>query len=224
MVCLKAPILYLIAILGIISCKETKEEEDNVTEVNVVTVGKKTIPKYSEYIGETFGKEDIGIHSRVNGWVTGLYFKEGDIVKKGQLLYTIDDRSLRNNIDQAVAKLAHANTKKIKDKSELDRVEPLAAMNALSARELDEAKATYEGSKSEAEAAEAVVRNAKIELSYTRITAPVTGIIGISKVDVGDYVGDHNSGVPLDIISSTDGMRVQFSISEDEYLKFVKER
>ncbi|HJV18794.1 MAG TPA: efflux RND transporter periplasmic adaptor subunit [Sediminibacterium sp.] len=224
MVCLKNPILYLLLMPGTISCNAHKDEEHKVVEVTVVTVGKKTIPKYTEYVGEVYGKEDIGIHSRVKGWVTGLYFKEGDIVRKGQLLYTINDLPLRNNYDQAIAKLAQVKAKKIKDKAELDRVEPLAAMHALSLRELDQAKATYEASKSEVEAAEAIVRNAKIEVSYAKITAPITGIIGISKVYVGDYIGDHDSGFPLNVVSSTNIVYVRFPINEDDYLKFAKER
>ncbi len=208
---------------SLLSCKEKKAEEAAINaDVNVVAVGQKTVPVFSEYVGETFGQEDIQIQSRVDGWITGIHFKEGDLVQKGQLLYTVDDLPIKNKIDQAQAKLAEANTGKVKNKSELDRVEPLTAMHALSQRDLDAAKAGYQASISQVDAAEAALRNAKIELEYTHITSPITGVIGISKVLVGDYIGKLNTGAPLNTVSSIGTLRVRFSISEDEYLKFAK--
>jgi membrane fusion protein (multidrug efflux system) len=208
---------------SLLSCKEKKAEEAAVSpDVNVVAVGQKTVPVFSEYVGETFGQEDIQIQSRVDGWITGIHFKEGDLVQKGQLLYTVDDLPIKNKIDQAQAKLAEANTGKVRNKSELDRVEPLTAMHALSQRDLDAAKAAYQASISQVDAAEAALRNAKIELEYTHISSPITGVIGISKVLVGDYIGKLNTGAPLNTVSSIGTMRVRFSISEDEYLKFAK--
>jgi membrane fusion protein (multidrug efflux system) len=213
-----------LAFISIISCKEKKADVAPTSpDVNIVTVGQKTIPIFSEYVGETFGQEDIQIQSRVDGWITGIHFKEGDLVQKGQLLYTVDDLPIKNKIDQAQAKLAEANTGKVKNKSELDRVEPLTAMHALSLRDLDAAKAGYQASLSQVDAAEAALRNAKIELEYTHITSPITGIIGISKVLVGDYIGKLNT-TALNTVSSIGTMRVRFSISEDEYLKFAKEK
>ena len=219
------PSLLTISVTALIlfSCSEKKEPQQAIIpEVNIVTVGQQTVPVYSEYVGETYGQEDIQIQSRVDGWVTGIHFKEGDLVQKDQLLYTIDDLPIKNKVDQAEAKLAEANTLKVKNKAELDRVEPLTAMHALSQRDLDAAKANYQASLSQVDAAQAAVRNAKIELDYTRIKAPITGVIGISKVLVGDFIGRLNTGAPLNTISSINNMRVRFSISEDEYLKFAK--
>jgi membrane fusion protein, multidrug efflux system len=209
---------------SMVSCKEKKAEEVvSSPDVNIVAVGQKTVPVFSEYVGETFGQEDIQIQSRVDGWITGIHFKEGDMVQKGQLLYTVDDLPIKNKIDQAQAKLAEANTGRVKNRSELDRVEPLTAMHALSQRDLDAAKAAYQASISQVDAAEAALRNAKIELEYTHINSPITGVIGISKVLVGDYIGKLSIS-PLNTVSSIGTMRVRFSISEDEYLKFAKEK
>ncbi len=207
----------------LVSCSQNKEQAQAVIpEVNIVTVGQETVPIFSEYVGETYGQDDIQIQSRVDGWITSMNFKEGDLVQKEQLLYTVDDLPIKNKIDQADAKLAEANTAKVKNKAELDRVQPLTAMHALSERDLDAAKAAYQASLSQVDAAQAALRNAKIELDYTRIKAPITGVIGISKVLVGDYIGRLNTGAPLNTISSINSVRVRFSISEDEYLKFAK--
>jgi membrane fusion protein (multidrug efflux system) len=209
--------------ISVQSCKEKKADAAAlIPEVNVVEVGKKTVPFYTEYVGETFGKEDIQIQSRIEGWITSIHFKEGELVQKGQLLYTIDDLPIKNKIDQAEANLAQANTGKVRNKAELDRVEPLTQMHALSQRDLDAAKANYQASLSQVDAAQAALRNAKIELSYASITAPITGIIGTSKYWVGDFIGKLNTGAPLNVISSVNSIRARFSISEDEYLKFAK--
>ncbi len=139
--------VYLLAsslILGVLpSCKDKTEAPVIVTpEVNVAVVGQKTLPFYSEYVGETLGQQDVQIQSRVDGWITAIHFKEGDLVQKGQLLYSIDDLPIKNKIEQAEARLAETNTNKVKNKSELDRVEPLTAMHALSQRELNCKKAS----------------------------------------------------------------------------------
>jgi membrane fusion protein (multidrug efflux system) len=213
----------VLPVFFLISCKENKEQvQAIIPEVNIVIVGQQTVPVYSEYVGETYGQDDIQIQSRVDGWITGIHFKEGDLVQKDQLLYSIDDLPSKNKIDQAEAKLTEANTAKVKNKSELDRVQPLTAMHALSQRDLDAAKASYEASVSQVDAAQAALRNARIELDYTRIKAPITGVIGISKLLVGDYIGKLSTGSPLNTISSINNIRVRFSISEDEYLKFAK--
>jgi membrane fusion protein (multidrug efflux system) len=102
-------------------------------------------------------------------------------------------------------------------------VKPLAEMNALSQRDLDAADANYIASKNEVEIAKARLDNAKIELGYTRITAPITGIIGISKVQVGDYVQRVALGTGINAVSSLGEVRVRFPISETDYLKFLRE-
>jgi membrane fusion protein (multidrug efflux system) len=108
-------------------------------------------------------------------------------------------------------------------KTELARVKPLADMNALSQRDLDYANAAYEASVNEVKIAEARLANASIELSYTRMTAPITGIIGISKVQVGDYVSRVSLQNGINAISSLGEVRVRFPVAENDYLKFVRQ-
>jgi len=192
-----------------------------VPDVNVVSVGVASVPVIKDYVGQTYGKADIAIQSRVDGWITGIYFKEGSFVKQGQLLYTIDDQPIQTRIDAANARLAQVNTQLVKAKSDLERVEPLTAMNALSKRDLDAARAAYDAAKSELEVAKAGLQNSKIELSYTRITAPVSGYIGISKYQIGDYVGRMGAGA-LNTVSNTEKIRVRFSVTEAEFLTYLK--
>jgi membrane fusion protein (multidrug efflux system) len=217
----KTAIAFLL--LGIVSCKEQKQVEEQVApEVMTVSVIQKTVPVYGEYVGETYGKADVAIQPQIDATIVGIHFTEGSVVAKGQLLYTLDDETLRNKVEQAEARYAQANTMMIRAKSDFDRVEPLAAMKALSQRELDGAKAAYQAAMSEVDVASAALKNAKIDLGDATLRAPISGIVGISKLQVGDHVAKLNLGEPLNMVSSIDQIRVRFTISEDEYLEFAR--
>jgi membrane fusion protein, multidrug efflux system len=205
------------------SCKEEEKKTAVSPEVNVVVAGKENIPVYNEYVGEVYGLSDVNIDPRVQGWITGIYFKEGSLVQKGSLLYTIDDQPFLNSVDAAKAEVARTQTLMDNKRSELDRVKPLAEMNALSQRDLDDAKASYAAAQNEVQIANSRLANAQIELGYTRITAPITGIIGISKVQIGDYVKQISAGNGINAISSLGDVRVRFPISENDYLNFQRE-
>lgn len=209
--------------LGFFACKnEQVVEQQQEPEVMTVSVISKTVPFYGEYVGETYGKADISIQPQIDATIVGIHFTEGSVVAKGQLLYTLDDETLRNKVEQAEARYAQANTMMIKAKSDFDRVEPLATMKALSQRELDGAKAAYQAAKSEVDIASAALKNAKIDLGDATLRAPISGIIGISKLQVGEHVAKLNLGEPLNMVSSIDQIRVRFTISEDEYLEFAR--
>lgn len=209
--------------ISICSCKEEEKKADVSPEVNVVVAGKESIPVYSEYVGEVYGLSDVNIDPRVQGWITGIYFKEGSLVQKGALLYTIDDQPFINSVEASKAELARTQTVMVNKKSELDRVKPLAEMNALSQRDLDDANAAYAAAQNEEQIAESRLANSKIELGYTRITSPITGIIGISKVQIGDYVKMVSAGTGINTVSSLGEVRVRFPISENDYLNFSRE-
>jgi membrane fusion protein (multidrug efflux system) len=208
----------------LVSCKDKKTEiSSEVPEVSVVEVGQKTLPVYVEYVGQTFGQSDIEIKPRVEGWVQSINFKEGSVVQQGQLLYIIQDDELRDREQAAQADLAQANVLLAKNKADLDRVKPLAEMNALSKRDLDAAQASYDAQLQAIEAAKAALNNARTQLSYTRITSPISGIIGISKAQVGDYVRKSIGEQSLTTVSSLGEIRVRFPITESDYLKFKQE-
>jgi membrane fusion protein (multidrug efflux system) len=211
-------------IFSVISCKDDENKTAAVSpEVNVVLAGKQNIPVYSEYVGQVYGLTDVNIDPRVEGWITGIYFKEGSLVQKGSLLYTIDDVPILNQVEAAKADVARTQVLMLNKKSELDRVKPLAQMNALSQRDLDDANAAYEASVNEEKIAESKLANIRIQLSYTKMTSPITGIIGISKVQVGDYVQRSALGSGINAVSSLGEVRVRFPISENDYLNFSRE-
>lgn len=215
--------LVLIASLFLVRCGEEAGPISIQPEVNVVTAAQRDVPVYSEFVGQTYGQEDIQIIPRVEGWVTGIHFKEGDAVKQGQLLYTIDDLPTRSKVDAAAGEVARAETMVANKKADLDRVKPLAAMNALSKRDLDAAQAAYDAALAELDVARAGLTTANIELGYTSISSPINGVIGISKVLVGDYVGRGTLGGAINTVSGLGDIRVRFPVSETDILR-IRER
>jgi membrane fusion protein (multidrug efflux system) len=209
--------------LSIASCKEEEKKAEVSPDVNVVLAGKKDIPTFSEYVGQVYGLTDVNIDPRVQGWITGIYFKEGSLVQKGSLLYTIDDQPFINELDAAKAEVARTQTLMENRKTELGRVKPLTEMNALSQRDLDYASSNYDAAVNEVKIAQARLENAKIQLGYTKLTSPITGIIGISKVQVGDYVRLVSAGNGINTVSSLGEVRVRFPISENDFLRFNRE-
>ena len=214
---------FIILFALILSSCKGKQEGPAVLpmEVPVVQVMQQNVALESEYTGQTYGDADVEIRTRVEGWVLSMNFKEGSMVRKGQLLYTIDPLPYQNAVDEAAAALADANGRMIKAKNDLDRIDPLAAIGAVSQRELVAAQASLTSSKAMVESSEASLRNAKIELGYCNVVAPITGMIGISKVKVGDYVSSGPQFV-VNTVSSMDNIRVRFTISEKEYLRITR--
>jgi membrane fusion protein, multidrug efflux system len=203
------------------SCGKKKIMETTAPEVSVVSVLLKDVPLIQEYVGQTLGSSDIQIRARVQGFLTSINFKEGSEVKKGQLLYTIDPLPYQTKVDQAKGQLAEAEALFAQAESDLARIKPLAAINAVSQRDLVAAQAKYEAAVGRKAACDAIVRNAQIELGYARITSPIDGVIGISNFEIGDLVGTIGS-LYLNTVSSTKSLRVRFSVSENEYLDFRK--
>lgn len=189
-------------------------------QVTVLEIVPRTVPLYIEQVGQTRGSIDIPIRARVDGFLEEMAFLEGRPVTKNQLLYVIDPQPFEAKLVEAQGRLAQAETSLAKSKSDLDRIRPLAEMDAVSQQDLDGAVAQYEAAMGAVQASRAQVEQAEIELSYTRIKAPVDGLIGITQAKVGEYVS--NSTV-LNFLSQAHPIRVRFSINEREYLRFRRE-
>jgi membrane fusion protein (multidrug efflux system) len=206
----------------LISCKKEVAPEAKPLEISVVKVLQQDVRLESEFTGQTFGQSDIQINPRVDGVIESLNFKEGSVVTKGQLLYTIDPLPFQAKVNQAEGSLAEVEARLAKTKSDYDMMVPLAKINAVSQRELIAAKAAYNASTASIKAAKANLENSKIELGYCRVVAPISGLIGISKVRQGDYVRPGAASV-LNTISDLGDVRVRFTISEQEYLRIFRE-
>lgn len=220
----KSKLFFALLFLSVFltSCKKEVAPEAKPLEISVVKVIQQDVRLESEYTGQTFGQSDIQINPRVDGVIESLNFKEGSVVSKGQLLYTIDPLPYQAKVNEAEGALAEVEAKLARTKSDLDMMVPLAKMNAVSQRELVAARAAYNASLASIKAATATLENAKIELGYCRIVAPISGLIGISKVRVGDYVRPGAASV-LNTISDLGDVRARFTMSEQEYLRIFRE-
>ena len=216
---------FLSAMLSIFilsSCKKEAAPQMKPLEIAVTQVLEQDVRLESEFTGQTFGQSDIQINPRVDGVIESLNFKEGNLVTKGQLLYTIDPLPYQAKVNQAEGALAEVEATLVKTKSDYDMMVPLAKMNAVSQRELIAAKAAYNASLASISASKASLQNARLELGYCRIVSPITGLIGISKVREGDYVRPGPTSV-LNTVSDLGDVRVRFTMSEQDYIRIFRE-
>jgi membrane fusion protein (multidrug efflux system) len=186
--------------------------------VAVVEAEIRDVPLTIEMVGSTLGTQDVPIRARVEGFLETMDFQEGRFVKKGDLLYTIDPQPFKAKLVEAQSLLAAAQTTLAKTEADLSRIRPLAEMKAVSEQDLDAAVAQEAAARASVRASEAGVDLAEIELSYTRIHAPIEGLIGLTKAKPGEFVGREPNPVVLNTLSDIDPIRVRFSISEQEYL------
>jgi RND family efflux transporter MFP subunit len=203
-------------------------------DVEVVQVEQKEIPIYGEWIGTLDGFTNADVRAQVTGYLLRQGYQEGAFVKKGQLLFEIDPRPFQAALDQAEGQLAQAravlaNAQAVQGRTELDvnRYTPLAKEQAASQQDLDNAvqnnmaaKATVATAAAQIRTAEAAVENAKINLDFTRLVAPIEGIAGQAQLQVGALV--NLSSGPVTSVSTVDPIKVYFTVGEPQYLAWRK--
>ena len=219
---LKNIILLISSLLIIVSCGTDEQSKLFVPEIPVYKIIAEDVPIYQEFVGQVYGLKDISIRARVEGFLEGIYFDEGRVVKKGQLLYTIESQPFEADVAANMSLLAKEKTMHVNAESELNRIRPLAEINAVSQSDLDAAVARFDASQASVEAAEANLRAAQIQLSYTTIYSPISGIIGKTKAKVGDFVGREPNPVILNVVSRIDVILVEFFLTESQYLIFAR--
>jgi len=217
--------LPCILFLLLFSCSQKNEQQTQAPppQVTVVVTQAKDVPIYQEFVGQIYGFKDIAIRARVEGFLEGIHFAEGSRVKKGALLYTLESQPFEADVAAKMSRVAEADTMRVKAKSDLDRIEPLAKENAVSQSDLDGAVAQYEASVESVKAAKANLKASNIHLGYTKIYSPITGIIGKTKAKVGDFVGRSPNPVILNTVSRIDTVLVEFFITETQYLQLSRQ-
>jgi RND family efflux transporter MFP subunit len=173
---------------------------------------------YDQYQGAVVALNSVELRSEVSGFITGIFFKEGDVVPKGKELYEIDRRKYEAAYQEAAANLLSANANLIKAQKDIDRYTMLLKNDAVARQTVDQAQAAYETSKSQVAVAKAGVLSAKTDLSYSIISAPFTGRIGISQVKLGAQVSPGTT--LLNTISSEHPIGVDVVINEQDISRF----
>jgi len=209
----------LAAAVWLNGCGEKKKAAEPLPqEVMVAEVVQKDVPVYQEWVASMDGIVNATILAQVEGYLIKQNYKEGDLVKKGDLLFEIDPRPFRAALDEARAVLAKQQAVLQTAQANLKRILPLAEANAVSQRDRDNAIGMVQAAEAEVLSAKASVRKAELNLSFTKITSPIDGIAGSAKAQIGDLVGTPQS-LELTKVSTVNPIKVYVPISERVYLK-----
>jgi len=201
--------------------KEQKAAPPPPPGVEVIDVIRKDVPIFREWVGAVDGLVNATIRAQVTGYLVKQNYMEGEVVREGQVLFEIDPRTFQAAADAAKASLEQAEARWTTAKANLDRIRPLAERNAVSKKDLDDAVGTELSTRASVASAKAQLDEAQLNLGFTKVTSPVTGIAGIAKAQIGNLVGPGQIA-ELTTVSTVDPIKVYFSISEREYLDFRK--
>lgn len=193
-----------------------------VTHVTTVTVAARDVPVVPEYVAQTQSSQSVNIQARVSGFLDKRVYTEGSIVKAGQTLFLMDPKPFQAQVDGAQAALSRQQAAYDVASANLKRVQPLVEQNALSQKDLDDAKGQFEQAGAAVEQARSQLEEAKLNLSYTTITSPVDGITSNAAVADGTYVNAQNS--QLTTVAVLSPMWVNFSVSENEMARIRREQ
>jgi len=209
--------LGVLASIGLTGCGEKEVAAPPTPEVLVIDAPTRDVPVYREWIGTIDGSENAEIQARVKGHLIKRSYKEGSIVKKGDLLFEIDPRPSQAAVEQAKSELEQSKAAALAAAAERDRSDKLFAQKVISEQEHTNKTQLNEANQAKVQALQANLEEAELNLQFCKVTSPVEGIAGISKAQVGDLVGT-GSNVLLTSISTLDPAKGLFPISEADYL------
>jgi membrane fusion protein (multidrug efflux system) len=209
-----------LALLAFAACNQPAKTNTALppTPVSVVTAEKADAVYYDQFPATVVALNTVELRSQVTGFITGITFKEGEVVAKGKTLYEIDRRKYEATYQQAMANLQNAQAGLVRSQKDADRYNQLLKQDAVARQLVDNAVATLATSQSQVAAARAGVTSARTDLDFSVIRAPFTGRIGISQVRLGSAV---TAGTTLlNTISSEDPIAVDFVVDEANVSRF----
>jgi len=214
-------ILTAVALL-LAGCGKPETPAPPPPEVTVIGIEPGDAPVTFEFVGNTASSQQVEVRARVDGFLDKRLYTEGAIVKLGQLMFQMDPKPFEAQLDAAKGALAEQKARLWTAQANLKRIKPLAAANAVSKKDLDDATGRVNAAAAAVEMAKAEVDTAQLNLGYTTITAPVTGVSSYARIQDGAYINQQSG--PLTYVAQLDPMWVDFSISEDEMLKMQEQR
>ncbi|MBE7176043.1 MAG: efflux RND transporter periplasmic adaptor subunit [Mucilaginibacter polytrichastri] len=211
-----APVFLLAACGG----KQKQAPAMPPTAVNVVEVKKTAAIYYDQYPASVVPLQEVEIRAQVGGYLTGIFFKEGQVVQKGQKLYEIDQRIYQAAYNQAQAAVLSAEATYLRAKKDADRYQKLSEQDAIAKQTLDNSIAELRTTESQLASAKAGLQSAKTDLSFAVIRAPFTGKIGISQVRLGAQIATGTT--LLNTISTENPIAVDFVVDENSIPRFSR--
>jgi membrane fusion protein (multidrug efflux system) len=188
-------------------------------QVGVAAVTRQDVPLTHEWVGTVDGFVNAEIRPQVEGYLVRQAYKDGAAVRKGELLFQIDPRPFQAAADQAKAGLERDKASRDKARMDVERYTPLAASRAISQQELDNALSALRQAQATADASQAAYDRARLSLEWTRVVAPIAGVAGVAKAQVGDLV---NAQRIMATVSTVDPVKVYFNATEKEYLEWAR--
>jgi membrane fusion protein (multidrug efflux system) len=215
----RALLLMVAAMSLLAACKnQPAAPKAAAPEVTVTTVVQRATPVDFEFTGQTQSSREVEIRARVDGFLDKRMYVEGQVVKTGQTMFQMDSKPFEAGLQTAKGQLAQQQARLQVARANLARVEPLATQNALSKKDLDDAIGNEKQSTAAVIAAQGEVQTARLNLGYTTIKSPLTGLSSFARQQDGSYVTATANGL-LTYVYQLDAMWVNFSISENEMLK-----
>lgn len=222
------PVLALA--LALAGCGQPTAQQQGAPPPPQVTVASpeaRTVTDTDEYVGRFIAIDEVNVRARVSGYLDKIGFTDGQMVKEGDVLFTIDQRPFKIAVDQAQANLAQAKANLDFTKADLERARTLLedkTSNAISKQTFDQRTQAERTAAAIVQSQEAQVRSAQLDLGFTEVKAPVSGKIGDRRVSVGNYVTGGTGGTPtlLAVIVSTDPIRFEFTIDEASLLRLTR--
>ncbi|WP_029005643.1 efflux RND transporter periplasmic adaptor subunit [Azorhizobium doebereinerae] len=219
--------LAAVPLFALAACGQPQQQA-GAPPAPAVTVAKpqpRTITDYDEYVGRFIAVDEVNVHARVSGYLSEIHFTDGQLVKKGDPLFTLDQRPFKIALDQAKANLAQAQANLDFAQTDLERAKTLLQdrnSTAISKQTFDQRTQTERTAAATLQAQEAAVASAQLDLEFSALTAPVAGRIGDRRVSIGNYVIGASGGTPtlLAVIVSTDPIRFEFTFDEGSLLRY----
>lgn len=225
-------LLAAVLALPLAGCGQPTAQQQGAPPPPQVTVASpvtKQVTDTDEYVGRFVAIDEVNVRARVSGYLDKIHFTDGQLVKEGDLLFTIDQRPFKIALDQAQANLAQAKANLDFTKADLERARTLLedrTSNAISKQTFDQRTQAERTAAAIVQSQEAQVRSAQLDLAFTEVKAPVSGQIGDRRVSVGNYVTGGTAGSPtlLAVIVSTDPIRFEFTIDEASLLRIQRRK
>ena len=192
--------------------------------VTVAKPIKRTVFDFDEYVGRFAAINSVEVRARVSGYLEGLHFKDGQMVKQGDLLFTIDKRPFQNTLDQARANLVQAQSNLAYTESDYTRGQQLVRDKTITDQTFEQRAQAFRNAKASVSNNEAAVRQAELDMEFTELRAPVNGRIGDRRVSPGNLVtgGTGGNTTMLATIVSTDPIYFEFTFDEASYLRYER--
>jgi membrane fusion protein, multidrug efflux system len=220
--CAGISVVLFVALSG---CKKSAPpaQSQGPLPVNVITAVEKDVTEWDEFTGRIEAVESVDIRPRVSGYITEIPFKAGSLVKKNELLFVIDRRPYRADLDQASAEVERAEAQLKLAQIEVDRAKELRAKNTISASEFDQKAAGFQVASAALRAAQAAKAAAALNFEFTEIRSPIDGRVSNERVTVGNLVqpGAAETSI-LTTVVSTDPLYVYMDADENTVLKYIR--